>query len=67
MQTDNTSTQFEQVMREIHRFVSFALARSFAARGPKRLWIMLGDDGRFWVTTPANCARLQRWGYEFAE
>jgi hypothetical protein len=30
------------------------------------MWVMLGDDGKFWVTTPANCARLERMGYEWA-
>ncbi len=58
---------FDKIMRHTQRFVRFDLARDYAARPPKRLWVMLGDDGRYWVTTPANCARLEEMGYEYAD
>jgi hypothetical protein len=58
--------RFERIMTETYRFVSRERAFSFANRAAKALWVMLGDDERFWVTTPANCARLERMGYEYA-
>lgn len=57
----------DQILKETFRFTRRDLAFSFAHRAEKTLWVMLGDDGRFWVTTPANCARLERMGYEWAD
>jgi hypothetical protein len=65
--TTKTTKTLDQILKETARFQSRELAFSFAARPPKTLWVMLGDDGRFWVTTPANCARLEKMGYEWAD
>lgn len=55
------------VLKDVAQFTSRALAFAYANRAAKTLWVMLGDNGRYWVTTPANCARLERMGYEWAE
>ncbi len=47
-------------------FKSRDLAFSFAYRCTKRMGVMLGDNGRFWVATMADCARLEADGYEWA-
>lgn len=43
--------------------------RSFADRAHKVMMVVLGDaeaGAPYWVTTPADAARLQRAGYELA-
>jgi hypothetical protein len=49
-----------------YRFIERGHAFGFAQRGTKPLRVMLGDDERFWVVTPADAARLERGGYEYA-
>jgi hypothetical protein len=58
--------RFEEISRRIHRFVERANAFGFATRAVKTLWVMLGDDERYWVVTPADAARLEAMGYEYA-
>ncbi len=65
--TTKTTKTLDQILKETFRFTRRDLAFSFAHRAEKALWVMLGDDGRFWVTTPANCQRLERMGYEWAD
>ena len=48
------------------RFRSLRLAKSFANRATKPLWIMLGDHPEFWVVRPVDADRLERAGYEYA-
>ena len=50
----------------IYRFRNFGNAQNWVDHGVKPQRIMLGDDERFWVVTPADAARLERQGYEFA-
>lgn len=50
---------------QIYRFSALANAQSFA-NAMSSMRIMLGDDGRFWVVTPATAQRLERGGYEYA-
>ena len=57
---------FEAIQPRIHRFVERANAFGFAAHAVKTLWVMLGDDERYWVVTPADAARLEAMGYEYA-
>jgi hypothetical protein len=40
------------------------LARSFSNRTIKMSMIILGDDGKYWVVTMAQGARLLKAGYE---
>lgn len=65
--TTKPAKTLEQILKETSRFKSRDLAFAFASRAEKALWVMLSDDGRFWVTTPVNCARLERMGYEWAD
>ena len=48
---------------KIYKFSNRNLARSFAYRS--NLVIIHGDDGMFWVVTPAQAAKLERQGYEW--
>lgn len=50
----------------IHKFRTRAAASSFQERAALPLVILLGDDGLYWVVTPAAAARLTRQGYEIA-
>jgi hypothetical protein len=56
-----------RILSETFRFSDRTQAFSFAAGAQEALGVMLGDDERFWVTTPANCGRLQRMGYQRAD
>jgi hypothetical protein len=38
-----------------------------AAHAVRRQAVMHGDDRRRWVVSPADAARLERLGYEYAE
>jgi hypothetical protein len=48
------------------KFSTYALADSFRNRCIKMMLIVLGDDGKFWVVTPAEGERLIANGYEYA-
>lgn len=50
-----------------YRFRSLALARSFAGKAIRPLWIILGDHPEFWVVRPVDADRLERAGYEYAD
>ena len=41
-------------------------ATSFASHATTPQRVMLGDDERFWVVTPADASRLERAGFEYA-
>jgi hypothetical protein len=62
-QTDPT---IQEILADTHRFTRRELAFSFAQKAAKTLWVMLGDDGRYWVATPARCSQLEGLGYEYA-
>ncbi len=64
---NKTTKTLDQILKETAKFTRRDLAFSFARHAVKAMWVMLGDDGRFWVTTPANCARLEKMGYEWAD
>ena len=46
------------------KFSKETLARSFSNRTIKMSMIILGDDGKYWVTTMAQGSRLIKAGYE---
>ncbi len=54
--------------REIRGWVFTCLdfAQSFAFNATEPLWVMLGDHPQYWIVTPADAARLERAGYEYA-
>ena len=49
------------------KFNSLANARSYSNRTAKVSTIVLGDDCKFWVVTPAVASTLIAAGYEIAE
>jgi hypothetical protein len=57
---------FAKVMARTYRFRERRHAFGFASHAAKSQRVMLGDDGRYWVVTPADAARLERMGYEYA-
>jgi hypothetical protein len=61
-----TPTKIQETLADTYRFTRRELAFSFARGAAKTLWVMLGDDGRYWVATSARCAQLERLDYEFA-
>ncbi len=69
MKTNPTypSERLKRIWKQTSRFRQRQAAFDFANGAAKPLGVMLGDDGRFWVTTPANCARLEKMGYEWAD
>lgn len=55
------------IASQISKFSTLAMAKSFADRAAKSQMIVLGDDGRFWATTPGVATKLNKMGYQFAE
>lgn len=51
----------------VHPFNSLANAKFFTNRAAKMMMIVLGDDDRYWVVTPADGERLILAGYEYAQ
>ncbi len=66
--TAEFNTQLEAWQRAgyLSRFIDIAAAESFCTHAVKPLWIVLGDDDRYWVTTPRIAAELERLGYQLA-
>jgi hypothetical protein len=58
--------EFEAIQPRIYGFIERRNAFGFAAHAVKTLWVMLEDDERYWVVTPADAARLEAMGYEYA-
>jgi hypothetical protein len=54
------------VKGSIFKFSQLCIAQSFVDRAKKILMIVLGDDGLFWVVSPADGERLITAGYEYA-
>jgi len=50
----------------MYKFSTYTLADSFRNRCEKMMMIVLGDDGKFWVVTPAQAEKLVAQGYEYA-
>ena len=48
------------------RMRSAALAFSFADGCDKPMFVVMGDDGMFWVVSGADAQRLEKAGYELA-
>ncbi|MBN2133803.1 MAG: hypothetical protein JW741_30150, partial [Sedimentisphaerales bacterium] len=51
----------------LFRFRHLPTARSFAARSPKSMAIVMGDCPDYWVVTLAQAKRMQDAGYEILE
>lgn len=46
------------------KFSNEQTADNFINHATKIMQIVLGDDGKFWVVTPATAAELEKQGYE---
>ena len=53
---------FADVMTQVARFTTETTARSYADRAAGR-WIVLGDEGQYWVTTYRYARWLEKNGY----
>ena len=62
--TTNATAKAETI--KTFRFASRELAFRFADHSGG-MAVMLGDDGRYWVATMADCARLEAQGYQWAD
>lgn len=57
---------FKTVMTQVSSFSSLEMARSYQAREMGR-WIVLGDEGQYWVTTYRYAMKLVAFGYEMLD
>lgn len=57
---------FETIMTQVARFNTEAMAQSYADRAAGR-WIVLGDEGQYWVTTYRYAMKLVALGYELRD
>lgn len=48
------------------KYNSLNSALNVASRCKKLMMVVLGDDGLFWLVTPAEAERMQRAGYQIA-
>lgn len=58
------NTEFSQIEKRVYKFGSLAIAQGFVNRAKKILMIVLGDDGKYWATTPVDANQLEKMGYE---
>ncbi len=60
-------SNIQNALNNVSRFISFELAQSRANHQIKPGFILLGDDGKYWVTANLRDGQiLQRSGYELA-
>jgi hypothetical protein len=64
---DRQQRRLAEALKRVSRFADRAAAFRYAAHPGTPLRVLLGDDGRFWAATPADAARLERAGYEYAD
>lgn len=62
-----TTSGFKMTMTQVSKFNHIATARSFASGCTKIMAILHGDDGLYWLTTPAAARKLSDVGYELIE
>lgn len=56
----------KDVMTQVSAFSSEAIARDYQNRQQGR-WIVLGDNGQYWVTSYRWAKWLERSGYEILD
>lgn len=57
---------FNDVMTQVSRFNTLTNAETYRNREQGR-WIVLGDNGEYWVTTYRYARKLVAFGYEMLE
>ena len=63
----NTLNQLKEAEKIIYRCTKLSdedRARAYAARTTKPSRIILGDDEKYWIVTPAEATKLEKLGYE---
>ena len=58
-----TKQQFDRVMKDTVRFNNREVAMS---ANYKKRWLVLGDNGQYWLVKPVNADRLVNAGYAYA-
>ena len=60
------NAQIEAWQRAGHlsKYIELATAEFACRHATRPLWIVLGDDERYWVTTPRIAAELEQLGYQ---
>lgn len=61
-----TPEYFKLVMTQVMKFNTLATANQFAAGCIKPHFVLLGDDGLFWVTSGRWASKLAKEGYQYA-
>jgi hypothetical protein len=64
---DRERRRLAEALKRVARLADRLAAFRYAARPGTPLRVLLGDDGRYWAATPADAARLERAGYEYAD
>ncbi|UCG19265.1 MAG: hypothetical protein JSU84_03390 [Thiotrichales bacterium] len=60
-------SKIQNALNNVSRLTSFAAAQRWANHQIKPSFILLGDDGKYWVTANLRDGQiLQRAGYELA-
>lgn len=59
--------EFTKLKSQVWEFSTLASAKSFCFRSKRILLIILGDDGKYWVSYPAIANKLVNLGYQYAE
>lgn len=57
---------FQTVMTQVARFNTLTTAEAYRTREANR-WIVLGDNGEYWVTNYRYARKLVAFGYEMIE
>lgn len=57
---------FQTIMTQVARFTTEATAETYRNREQGR-WIVLGDNGEYWVCTYKYARKLVALGYEMLE
>lgn len=56
----------EDISRAASKYSTLGIAKESLKSAVKPMRIMMGDDNKFWVVTPADAERMHRLGFEYA-
>jgi len=62
-----TKEKYEVISKRARKFSTQDAAKSYSKHTVKMSMIILGDDERFWVVTPAAASALVKAGFEYAD
>lgn len=55
---------FKMMMTQVQKYNHLGTAKAAATHCKKIQAILHGDDGLYWMTSPAMAAKLEKQGYE---